>query len=166
MSSLITLLWFAIPLLIGYGFGTWLERRHYASIRAREAAMIDKTLVFNIPTLPVMAGSPQLRLVSGSTVVSVDAFKRFAARLHALVGGRITAYESLVDRARREAMLRMREKAHELGASMVFGVRLETSSINGGNPNLTMGIELIAYGTAVIPDTTATGQSAPWGSRA
>lgn len=166
MFDSLGILWFVGVVLLGYVAGTINERRHFASIRQREAEMINKALVFNIPTVPLMAGSPQARLVAGSTVVSVDAFKRLAAKLHSFFGGRVTAYESLVDRARREAILRMREKAHELGATMIFGVRIETSSINGGNPATTTGVELIAYGTAIIPDHTASGAAVPWGQRA
>jgi uncharacterized protein YbjQ (UPF0145 family) len=47
--------------------------------------------------------------VSGSVVVSVDYFKRFLAGLRTLVGGRVTSYETLLDRARREAILRCKE---------------------------------------------------------
>lgn len=142
-----------IPILIGLAIGTWLEKRHYASIRRREQDMLNKAIVFNTEAVPSELHDAQLRLISGSTVVSIDAFKRFVAMLHHFFGGRVTAYESLLDRARRESILRMREKAHELGATMIFGVRLETSSINGGDPKLTTGVELIAYGTAVIPPT-------------
>ncbi len=166
MADLFFIFWAVIPLIIGYVVGTLLEQKHYASIRKREQEMLDKALVFNLPNAPIMAGAPQLRLVAGSVVVSVDAFKRMAAKLHSFFGGRVTAYESLLDRGRREAILRMREKAHELGATMVFGLRLETSGINNGDPRLTTGIELIAYGTAIIPDSTVTGTAAPWGTRA
>ena len=71
-------------------------------------------------------------LVTGSTVISVDYFKRFLAALRNLFGGRVTAYESLLDRARRESLLRMKEQAAALGASMVFNVKYETASISKG----------------------------------
>lgn len=166
MLSAFDILWLVLPIIFGYIVGSINESRHYASIRQRERAMQGKALVFNLPNPPVLAGTPQLRLVAGSVVVSVDAFKRIAAKLHSFFGGRVVAYESLVDRARREAILRMREKADHLGASMIFGVRIETSSINGGDPRRTMGVELIAYGTALIPDHTVAAAPAPWGARA
>ncbi|MFT6733724.1 MAG: hypothetical protein ACJAS9_001914 [Polaribacter sp.] len=40
----------------------------------------------------------------------MDYFKRFLAGLRNIFGGRVVTYESLVDRARREAILRMKEK--------------------------------------------------------
>jgi uncharacterized protein YbjQ (UPF0145 family) len=79
-------------------------------------------------------------------------FKRFSAKIHSFFGGRLSVYESLLDRARREALLRMRERALLSGATMIFGVRLEVTSINNGNPNRgTTGVEMIAYGTAIVP---------------
>jgi uncharacterized protein YbjQ (UPF0145 family) len=81
----------------------------------------------------------------------VDAFKKFASGIHSFFGARLSAYESLVDRARREALLRMREKAHAAGATMIFGVRLETSPINDGDPRRSTGVEIMAYGTAIVP---------------
>ena len=47
-----------------------------------------------------------------------------------MFGGRVSAYETLVDRARREAILRMKEEAK--GADIILNMRLETSSISKG----------------------------------
>ena len=90
-------------------------------------------------------------LVTGSTVVSVDYFKRFVAALRNLFGGRVTPYESLLDRARREAVLRMKAEAQALGASLVFNIKYETASISKGGGYTIGSIEVLAYGTALIP---------------
>lgn len=150
------LLWLVLPVLVGLIIGNILERRHFASIRAREAALQTRVFTYNENNIPAGTDVAQLRLIAGSVVISVDAFKRLAAKLHSFFGGRLTAYESLMDRARREAILRMREKADAVGATMIFGVRLETSAINDGDPKRTTGLELIAYGTAVIPHNVVT----------
>ena len=49
----------------------------------------------------------------------------------ATFGGRVTSYESLLDRARRESLLRMKQQASSMGAVMVFNVKYETASIEG-----------------------------------
>jgi uncharacterized protein YbjQ (UPF0145 family) len=90
-------------------------------------------------------------LVTGSVVISVDYFKRFLASLRTLIGGRVTSYESLLDRARREAILRMKEEASKLGADKVFNIKLETSSISKSAKGKVGSIEVLAYGTALIP---------------
>jgi uncharacterized protein YbjQ (UPF0145 family) len=90
-------------------------------------------------------------LVQGSAVISIDYFKRLLAVLRNIFGGRIKAYESLVDRARREATLRLKEQALARGADMVVNLRLETAAIgNSANRKNRVGsVEAIAYGTAI-----------------
>jgi uncharacterized protein YbjQ (UPF0145 family) len=82
-------------------------------------------------------------------VISLDYFKRILAGLRNIFGGEISSYETLIDRARREAILRMKERSK--GASIILNVRIETSSIGqSANQRKTVGsIEAIAYGTAV-----------------
>ena len=68
-----------------------------------------------------------------------------------IFGGRVTSYETLLDRARREAILRMKEEAKELNAELVFNIKLETSSIYKGKGNSVGSVEVLAYGTALYP---------------
>ena len=88
-------------------------------------------------------------LASGSVVVSIDYFKRFLAGLRILVGGRVKSYETLLDRGRREALLRMKEQAVGNGYDAVINVRLETSRLANANGQGTAGVEILAFGTAV-----------------
>lgn len=140
---------FLVLLLLGYGFGRYAEQRHYRSILRREKALS------NIPAMATKIIPPEESfktggLVTGSVVISVDYFKRFLSSLRNIVGGRVTAYETLLDRARREAILRMKEEAKTLGANLVFNVKLETSSISKGKGNSIGSVEVLAYGTAMI----------------
>ena len=45
----------------------------------------------------------------------------------------------------------MQEQARELGATMIFNMRFETSSISKGMKDAVGTVEVLAYGTAVIP---------------
>lgn len=153
LPELIGLGVFVLLLALGYGFGTWAEKRHYKSIQAREKIL---------NALPAIASKHippktryQQKLVLGNVVLSVDYFKRFLAKLHNFFGGRVTSYETLVDRARREAMLRMKEMAQEAGAEMIFNVKYETASMSQGQQDGIGSIEVLAYGTALIPRTTS-----------
>ena len=137
-------------LILGFGVGSYRERRHYRSIIEREGAFRDLP-VFSAKTAPTLDPPPRTEMVRGNVVISIDYFKRFLAGLRMLFGGRITAYESLVDRARREALLRMREQARGRGAKYVFNVRMETASISKGAGQAIGSVEVVAYGTAVIP---------------
>lgn len=135
---------------LGYLFGRMAERRHYRSILAREA------LLRGLPAIAART-PPDDRyyrqvLVLGNVVVSIDYFKRFLAGLRNLFGGRVTAYESLLDRARREAILRMKQAAQDAGARFVFNVKLETASISKGRGDRIGSVEVLAYGTALVPE--------------
>jgi uncharacterized protein YbjQ (UPF0145 family) len=91
-----------------------------------------------------------VEMVQGSAVISVDYFKRILAVLINFFGGEVKSYESLLDRARREATLRMKEKA--LNADIILNTRIETSTIgrNANRRNSIGSIEAIAYGTSII----------------
>jgi uncharacterized protein YbjQ (UPF0145 family) len=138
-----------IPLLIiiiALITGSTIEKRHYRSIDKRER---------NLGSIPLLNGKKypkdypiaDSRLVSGSVVISYDHFKRFLAGLRQIFGGEIKAYVSLVDRGRREAILRMKEKCRN--ADLIVNFRIETSSISKGKRRSIGSVEVFAYGTAL-----------------
>ena len=134
----------------GYVAGRANEARHYRSIRNREQAS-RRMAIHCSRTVDPTSDVADATLVTGSVAVSVDYFKRVAAGLRNLFGGRVSAYESLLDRARREALLRMKEQALRFGATEIINVRLDTSSISGakGNKRSVACIEVLASGTAL-----------------
>ncbi len=136
-----------VLLVLGYVVGQFVEKRHYRSILRRERAL-RHVLTFSAKLPPDDLAIARTHLVSGNVVISVDYFKRFVAGLRALVGGRMKTYETLLDRARREAILRMKQQAKQLGADMVFNVKLETASISKGAKDSIGSVEVYAYGTA------------------
>jgi uncharacterized protein YbjQ (UPF0145 family) len=149
MDLLIQLATFALLLLVGLVFGRAAEARHFRDLQRREAELAG-VLVFNERTPPADRAYRESALVVGSVVVAEDYFKRAAAALRGLVGGRVTAYESLMDRGRREAILRMKEAARARGAGAVFNVRLETASLSEASGGAMFSAEFIAYGTALV----------------
>jgi uncharacterized protein YbjQ (UPF0145 family) len=139
---------FAVLLALGYTVGRIVEKRHYASIRRREQELAG-VLVFTNRFPPSLQGSQDAGLVRGSVVISEDYFKRALSRLQSIFGGRLKSYESLLDRARREAVLRMKANAQEAGARMIINVKFQTFSIPGRKPDRLGAVELLAYGTAI-----------------
>lgn len=136
-------------LALGFIVGRLLERRHLKSLFERERAASSA-----IPTnLKMMPDQPVAKsfLVIGSVVIASDYYKTIGARLKAIVGGRLRTLETLMDRGRREAIMRMREQAAAHGAHLVLNVRLETSTITRSARRTSMpSMEVIAYGTAVV----------------
>jgi len=141
---------FILFLALGYGFGRYAESKHYKSIIKREKQFNSiPAIASKIP--PFRRQDLKSQLVAGNVVISVDFFKRFIAGLRNIFGGRITSYETLLDRARREAILRMKEQAKDLNAEFIFNIKLETSSIYKGRGNAIGSVEVLAYGTAFYP---------------
>jgi uncharacterized protein YbjQ (UPF0145 family) len=125
------------------------ERRHHASLRAREKALAMLPAV-TFQQIPDAWAVDDTGVVAGSVVIAPDPFVRLRARLRAIAGGRIATYEALLDRARREAILRCKEAARERGYQAVVNLRLETARIpRSRRRRLTAGIEVFAFGTGL-----------------
>jgi len=150
MESLVNLVIFIILLGGAYTIGTIVENAHYDEIKKREKDLINIPAVTS-KKIEDIENIEMVGFVSGNVVISLDYFKRFLAGLRNIVGGRITAYETLLDRGRREAILRMKKDAQALKADMILNLRLETSGI--GTVTKQKGsvgcFEVLAYGTAV-----------------
>jgi uncharacterized protein YbjQ (UPF0145 family) len=142
---LINLGWLVVALIATYITGSVVERRHFASLRRREREALMVPVVTR-EVLSTKVERAECRLVVGSSVVGADFFKRHLAALRGLIGGRVAAYESLVDRARREAILRMKDQAR--GAMEIACMRITTTNLGPGS------VEAMAYGTAVFPRET------------
>ena len=140
---------FVVPLVIicvAMITGSILERRHYRSIDKREKSY-GRLPLLNGKRYPTDRSIAEARLVSGSVVISYDHFKRFLAGLRMIFGGEVKSYVSLLDRGRREAVLRMKEKCPD--ADLVVNLRVETSSIAKGRRKGLGAVEVFAYGTAL-----------------
>ncbi len=138
---------FICLLTTGYFFGSWAEKKHYKSIVEREQLYLYLPTTSSKKPLGKLAPVKESKLVTGSVVVSVDYFKRVLAGLRSFFGGNIASYETLVDRARREAILRMKESCPS--ATQLINLRIETSSIAKGAKQQIGSVEVLAYGTAI-----------------
>jgi len=138
-------------IIVGRVVGRSIEKQHYESIVEREAKYERQpALSVKLHEAPYPIRSASLAI--GSVVVSVDHFKRFVSSFRMLVGGEVRSYSSLIDRARREAVLRMKESHPD--ADAYLNTRLETSTIASTQGDQGMGtIEVLAYGTAVHYDS-------------
>lgn len=147
---LIEIIIFAILFFVcGLIFGRRNEKKHLASIAKREEQtrhiiLDNRKRVYNPDDVELCT------LVMGQYVSATDYFKSFVTSLRALVGGEMGAMLSLMERARREAILRMVEQAQRHGATEVWNIRFETSNISQmkGKRGAAQ-VEIIAYGTAV-----------------
>jgi uncharacterized protein YbjQ (UPF0145 family) len=85
-----------------------------------------------------------LGIVRGITVRSRSVVGTIGASLQTLIGGNITLYTELCERAREEAFELMLRHAGEVGANAVIGMRYDANEVAQGVT------EVLAYGTAVV----------------
>lgn len=85
-----------------------------------------------------------LGIVRGITVRSRSIFGNIGAILQTIVGGNITLYTELCERARKEAYEIMIQHAEQMGANAVIGMRYDANEVSGGVT------EVLAYGTACV----------------
>ena len=84
-----------------------------------------------------------LEIVIGNTIRARHIGKDIRAALRSIVGGEIKEYTGMLSESREQSIQRMKERAKELGADGILGVRFQTSMI------IQSTAELLVYGTAV-----------------
>lgn len=103
---------------------------------------------FVIVTTPTVAGykiKKVFGVVTGLTPRTRGIFGQFVGGLESMVGGEVTAFSSEMEKARWEAIDRVKARAIALGANAILGLDVETSSI--GQSNIVL---FSATGTAVL----------------
>ena len=142
-----------LALVILFSYLTARDQAHFEIIKKREFELLYfpiHTLEYdpNVGTMLTIRAQHSF-LVSSSIAISANAFMVFIANIIAIFGGNISFYESLLDRSRRETILRLKEDAIAKGAHEILNLRFEyTSGVMSRENNRY--IEVLAYGTAII----------------
>ena len=105
---------------------------------------MDHTMTTTAFTLDGFKVTRNLGVVRGITVRSRSIVGTLGGTLQTLLGGNISLFTSLCEKARAEAFDLMITHAHELGANAVLGVRYDATELMSGVA------EVLCYGTAVI----------------
>lgn len=132
---------FAVLFIVGFAFGRHNEQKHL-----RELALAEKNLAhISIDTHRFTISTHTGQMVTSNVVISHDYFKYVIANIQNFFGGRLSSYESIVERARREAIVRLKREAEQIGATHIMGLRLNTTELGmqGGM------VEVFALGTAI-----------------
>lgn len=99
------------------------------------------TTAFELPGFRIIRN---LGVVRGITVRSRSVFGTLGGSLQTLIGGNISLFTQLCEKAREEAFEIMIQHASEIGANAIIGARYDANEVMGGVT------EVLAYGTAVI----------------
>ncbi|MDQ6756044.1 MAG: YbjQ family protein [Bacteroidota bacterium] len=105
--------------------------------------MVDQQLITTSNQLDGYRITKHLGVVRGITVRSRSIFGNIGAGLQSLVGGKITIYVELCERAREEAFQALIQNANERGANAIINIRYDANEVMAGIT------EVLCYGTAV-----------------
>jgi uncharacterized protein YbjQ (UPF0145 family) len=99
------------------------------------------TTAFDLPGHRIVKN---LGVVRGIVVRSRSLVGNIGAGLQTLVGGNITIYTELCEKARADAYQLLLDQATEIGANAIIGMRYDANEVTAGVT------EVLAYGTAVV----------------
>ncbi len=105
--------------------------------------MVDEQLITASNQLEGYRVTKHLGIVRGITVRSRSLFGNIAGGLQTLLGGTISIYVDLCEKARMEAYQHMIEHANEKGANAIINMRYDANDVMNGVT------EVLCYGTAV-----------------
>lgn len=105
---------------------------------------MDKNFVTTSFNLEGYKIKQYMGVVRGITVRSRSIVGNIGAGLQSLVGGNISIYTNLCERAREEAYEIMVEHAQKTGANGIIGMRYDANEVAQGIT------EVLCYGTAVL----------------
>jgi uncharacterized protein YbjQ (UPF0145 family) len=158
MGLLMLFLYAGVPLMFivgGYFIGSYTEKQHLAKLDREEDDLADIQVV-NLKTIPTGFKVKETILVTGESAIANDYFKKWIGALRNIFGGEVRGFSMMMARGRRQAVVRMLQEAKRHGATKVWNVRIETATIIQGQQGRRQkagGVEVIAYGTALILDS-------------
>lgn len=101
------------------------------------------TTAFELPNMKIVKN---MGLVKGITVRSRSIFGSIGGSLQTLLGGNISLFTELCERARQESYDLIIKHAEEMGANAIIGLRYDANDVMGGVT------EVLCYGTAVVAE--------------
>ena len=144
---MIDLIIFVVLLWTWYAFWSFAEKKHFKQIIQKESELKNIVVLskYDAKTLDIF----WTELVTWNIVLSIDFFKKFLSGFVNFFGWRMSSYESLLDRARRDSIVKIKEKAKKKWFNAIANLRLETSSISKWKKRQIWSIEVLAYATAI-----------------
>lgn len=154
----ILLIQFAVPLFflgVAFWVGNLIAKRHEKSLRER-SEYVAHVRCSDLNQFE----NPQAQtaiLVTAEITMGIDHFRGFLGQLKNIFGGEIKSYQKTLDRARREIIMQLLEKADAAGHNAVANLRLEFVDISG-KANATKRasmVTIMGYGTAYSSEPRA-----------
>ncbi len=137
-------------LAFAWAMGVWVTRRHEADLAQRELA-VAHILIHNSGRLQDATTGPHPpMMITSEVTLGVDHFRGFLGQWKSLFGGQVRSYQMVLDRARREVVMRMLEQANEMGYTALANLRIDFADISGSalTRRKAADISVLATGTA------------------
>ena len=115
-----------------------------SAAHAASGILLDDSMITTAPELPGFVVIRNLGIVRGITVRSRSIVGNFFGGLQTILGGNITIYSELCERARQDTYRDMLQHARQRGANGIIAMRYDATELMAG---LT---EVLCYGTAVV----------------
>jgi uncharacterized protein YbjQ (UPF0145 family) len=166
MEEILAFIYLILPLTLlagAWAAGSWIARAHEKNMAQRQQQVAHIRTTDTRQWLEPDPTQPVCGLVTSEVTLGIDHFRGFLGRLKNIFGGEVRSYQSTLDRARREALLRLSEQAHAMGCNAIANVRVGFADISG-NANMTKKasmVSILASGTAYtscadVPPTVPT----------
>lgn len=141
MGAVISLVVSVVFILVfGLLCGRTIEVRHFRSLATRESqlqgVLITQSREYIEPTAELAP-----TMFTSEAVIATDPLKNFFSSWRNFFGGEMRSYVKLIERARREALLRLVEQARGMGYNAICNLRMQTADIGGnlGKKGMPMG---------------------------
>ena len=85
-------------------------------------------------------------IVFGETIIGANIIKDFLAGIRDIIGGRSGAYEKVMMEARETSLREMQERAAQMGANAIIGIKVDYETLGAGNGMMMV----VSSGTAVV----------------
>ena len=144
---------FGLPLFMlafAWAMGAWIRNRHEADLAQRELA-VAHILVHNTGRLQDAVTGPQPSvMITSEVTLGVDHFRGFLGQWKSLFGGQVRSYQMVLDRARREVVMRILEQTNAMGYNALANLRIDFADISGSAlaRRTAADISVLASGTA------------------
>lgn len=102
-----------------------------------------------ISTTTTIEGNPVQSykgLVFGETIIGANIIKDLFAGIRDIIGGRSGTYEKVLMEARETSLKELSERASQLGANAIIGIKVDYETLGANNGMLMV----VASGTAVV----------------
>lgn len=133
--SLVALAWWTSRLL---------RRAHERSLTNTERRLAHVQLLTTSPVALAHCG-----LVAAEAVIAIDSYSALLLRWRQLLGGESLVVNTILQRGRREVLVRLQREAVALGGNAVIQLRLDCLSFQAGDRSGAKRFCILAYGTAV-----------------